>query len=179
VRYTGSNPRILTQPIHEFLFSLTHICRNIIDHGIEPPVTRLARGKDPAGQVSIHADIILDGETKSEWFQVIISDDGNGVDPSRVRAKLATIDPQGPWRHEDDQAVIQHIFSWGFSTRDNVTDLSGHGVGMEAVEREVKLLGGSIKVYSELYRGTRFDIRIPHILDLDTKDKTPVMVAGG
>lgn len=172
VRYTGSNPRILAQPIHEFLFSLTHICRNIIDHGIEPPVTRLARGKDPAGQISIHSDITLNGETKSEWLHIIISDDGNGVDPSRVRAKLATIDPQGAWRHEDDQAVIQHIFSWGFSTRDNVTDLSGQGVGMEAVEREVKLLGGEIKVYSELYRGTRFDIRIPHILDLDTGAKS-------
>lgn len=178
VRYTGSNPRILTQPVHEFLFSLTHICRNIIDHGIEPPVTRLARGKDPAGQVSIHSDVIVDGD-QSEWLQIIISDDGNGVDPSRVRAKLATIDPQGPWRHEDDQAVIQHIFSWGFSTRDNVTDLSGHGVGMEAVEREVKILCGSIKVYSELYRGTRFDIRIPHIMDLDAKSKSSPMLTVG
>ncbi len=166
VRYTGSNPRVLTQPIHEFLFSLTHICRNIMDHGIEPPVTRLARGKDPAGQISIHCDIVLDGATQKEWLQIIISDDGNGIDPLRVRAKLATIDPQGAWRHEDDQAVIQYIFSWGFSTRENVTDLSGHGVGMEAVEREVKILGGTIKVYSELYRGTRFDIRIPYIFDL-------------
>jgi len=169
VRYTGSNPRILTQPIQEFVFSLTHVCRNIIDHGIEPAVTRLARGKDPAGQVSIHTDVIFDNEKKSEWLHIIISDDGNGIDPSKVRAKLATVDPQGAWRHEDDQTVIQHIFSWGFSTRENVSDLSGHGVGMEAVEREIRLLGGSVKVYSDLYRGTRFDIRIPYILDLHRK----------
>jgi len=172
IRYTGSNPRILTRPIQEFLFSLTHICRNIIDHGIESSVTRLARGKDPAGQVSIHADIALDDENKREWLHIIISDDGNGIDPTRVRAKLATVDPHGPWRTEDDQAVIQHIFSWGFSTRDNVTDLSGHGVGMEAVEREVNLLGGTIKVYSELYRGTRFDIRVPYIFDLNGKQES-------
>lgn len=167
IRYTGSNPRILALPLSEFLFSLTHICRNIIDHGIEPSVTRLARGKDPSGQISIHTDVLLDSETQKEWLQIVISDDGNGIDTAKVRAKLATIDPQGAWRNEDDQAIMQYIFSWGFSTRENVTDLSGHGVGMEVVEREVKLLGGSIKVYSELYRGTRFDIRVPYILDLD------------
>jgi two-component system chemotaxis sensor kinase CheA len=169
VRYTGSNPRILTQPIQEFLFSLTHICRNIIDHGIETSVTRLARGKDPAGQVSIHVDTVFGGDTDEETLHIIISDDGNGIDPSRIRAKLATIDPLGTWRNEDDQTVIQHIFSFGFSTRDALTELSGQGVGMEAVEREVKNLGGSIRVVSELYRGTRIEIRIPYILDLRHK----------
>ncbi|MFY9287008.1 MAG: ATP-binding protein [Alphaproteobacteria bacterium] len=177
VRFTGSNPRILTLPIQEMLFSLTHICRNIVDHGIESPVARMAKGKDPAGQVSIHTDIALD-DTHREWLHIIISDDGNGIDPSRIRAKLATIDPHGSWRHEDDQAIIQHIFSWGFSTRENVTDLSGHGVGMEAVDREVRQLGGVIKVYSELYRGTRFDIRVPYILDLHGKqDTSPKVVS--
>ena len=166
IRYTGSNPRVLTRPIQELLLSLTHICRNIVDHGIEPSVTRLARGKDPMGQVIIHADTIID-EQHASWLHMIIGDDGGGIDPSRVRAKLASTDPQGDWRTEDDQAVIQRIFSWGFSIRDQVTDLSGRGVGMEAVEREVKLLGGEIKVYSELYHGTRFDIRIPYSLDLD------------
>ncbi len=169
IRYTGSNPHILTRPVQELLFSLTHICRNIVDHGIEPPVTRLARGKDPAGQVSIHADLVLDSAHEMEWLHLVISDDGNGIDPSRVRSKLAVVDPQGAWRNEDDQAVIQHVFSWGFSTSDKVTDLSGRGVGLEAVEREVKLLGGVIKVYSELYHNTRFDIRVPYSLDLDMK----------
>ena len=168
IRYTGTNPRVLTRPIQEFILSLTHICRNIVDHGIEPSVTRLARGKDPEGQVSIHTDLLPGaGVDRGEWLHIVISDDGNGVDPSKVRAKLATVDPHGKWRLEDDQAVIQHIFSWGFSTRDAITDLSGHGVGMEAVEREVQLLGGAIRVSSELYKGTRFDIRVPHSLALN------------
>lgn len=166
IRYTGANPPILTRPIQEFLFSLSHVCRNIIDHGIEPAVTRLARGKDPAGQVSIHGDLIPDSDTQREWLHLVIADDGGGIDPSRVRSKLASADPRGQWREEDDQTVIQRIFSWGFSTRDQVTDLSGRGVGLEAVEREVKALGGTIKVFSELYRGTRFDIRLPNSLDL-------------
>lgn len=168
IRYTGSNPRILTKPLHDFLFSLTHICRNIIDHGIEPPVARMARGKDPAGQVSIHAETFLD-DAKHEWISLVIADDGGGIDPARVRAKLATIDPQGAWRGEDDKEVIQRIFSWGFSTRDHVTDLSGRGVGLEAVEREVSALGGTIKVLSELYHGVRFEIKIPYTFDLRNK----------
>ena len=170
VRFTGTNPRILTQPIHEFLFSLAHISRNIIDHGIEPSVTRLARGKDPAGQITIHTDIITEAETKRDWLHIVISDDGNGVDPSKVRAKLAIVDPEGSWPNEDDDAVIQRIFTWGFSTRDNVTELSGRGVGLEVVQREVKLLGGRIKVHSELYRGVKFDILIPYTIDLSDKN---------
>jgi two-component system chemotaxis sensor kinase CheA len=168
LRYTGTNPRVLTQPMQEFLFSLTHVCRNIVDHGIEPPVTRLARGKDPFGQVSIHVEVVPD-ERKVEWLRIVISDDGNGIDPSRIRARLTTVDPQGNWRHEDDQTVIQRIFSGTFSTRENVTDLSGRGIGMEVVKREVAALGGTIKVQSELYRGVRFDIKIPYTLDLRTQ----------
>jgi len=164
VRYTGADPRVLTQPIQNFLFSLTHVGRNIIDHGIEPPITRMARGKDPAGQISIHAELEHD-DLGAEWLHLVISDDGNGIDPSRIRSRLASADPAGSWRNEDDQTVIQRIFNWGFSTRELVNSISGHGVGMEAVKREVNLLGGTIQVQSELYKGTRFDIRVPYVLD--------------
>jgi two-component system chemotaxis sensor kinase CheA len=164
IRYSGSNPPVLTRPLHALLFSLTHICRNIIDHGIEPAVTRIARGKDPSGQVSIHSDILRVGDKQT--LLLIIEDDGGGIDPSRVRTKLSVTAPDGKWRGQDDHAVIQNIFSWGFSTRDTVTDLSGRGVGMEAVEREVVALAGTIEVFSELYRGTRFEIRIPYTLEV-------------
>lgn len=173
VRFTGSNPRILTKALQEFIFSLTHICRNIIDHGIEPSVMRISNGKDPFGQVSIHSDVVLDDVSGQELLHIIISDDGAGIDPARVRAKLASTDPQGAWRNQDDHAVIQNIFSWGFSTRDNVTDLSGRGVGMEVVEREVKNLGGRIEVFSQINQGTRFDIKIPYSLELpEDREKT-------
>lgn len=162
VRYTGTNPRILTKPLGEFFFSLTHIGRNIIDHGIEPAVTRMARGKDPAGQISIHVDTFISPEDQREWIHIVISDDGNGIDASKIRERLASRDPQGAWRTESDHAVIQHIFDWGFSTRDNVTDMSGRGVGMEVVLREVQALGGSITVASEQFRGVRFEIKFPH-----------------
>ncbi len=168
VKFSGSNPRVLTQSMQEFLFSLTHVARNIMDHGIEPPVTRMARGKDPAGQVIVETEIVSAESGDGKILRIVISDDGNGIDPSRVRAKLAASDPDGAWRLEDDQTVIQRIFSWGFSTSEKLTTMSGRGVGMEVVEQEVRKLGGTIRVTSELYKGASFDIRIPYCLDIAT-----------
>lgn len=165
IKFLGSNPRVLTKPLQEFLFSLTHICRNIIDHGIETPVTRMARGKDAAGLVTITCQLLKEEGRRGDILQIVIDDDGNGIDPSRVRAKLLSIDPEGAWRFEDDQAVIQHIFTWNFSTSESVTNISGRGIGMEAVELEVKKLGGTIRVNSQLYHGASFDIRIPYKFD--------------
>lgn len=173
IRFMGSNPRVLTQPMQSFLYSLTHISRNIMDHGIEAAVTRMARGKDPAGQVTITADLVPGEKGADKWLNIIISDDGNGIDPSRIRGKLASLDPEGSWRFEDDQTIIQRIFSWGFSTREDVNIISGRGVGLEAVEREVRLLGGEIRVSSELYKGATFDIRIPYRLDISQIVSTP------
>lgn len=171
IRYTGTNPRVLAKPMDGFFLSTMHICRNIVDHGIEPVVTRLARDKEPAGLVTIHTDLLDDPATGRKILQIIISDDGNGIDPALVRAKLAKIAPDGDWRQDDDEAVIQRILLWEVTTRDSVTDLSGRGVGMEAVDREVKLLGGTIRVLSELYKGTRFDIRLPYTLDAPAAQK--------
>lgn len=166
VLYTGTNPRVLMQPLEGFLLAIMHISRNIIDHGIEPAVTRLARGKEPAGLVTVHTALVDDPEKKRKMLQILISDDGNGIDPALVREKLAKIDPEGLWRFDDDVTVIQRIMQWEVSTRTEVTDLSGRGVGMEAVDREVRLLGGTIRVCSELYKGTKFDIRLPYLLDV-------------
>jgi len=166
VRYTGSNPRVLSRPLENLILSLMHICRNIIDHGIEPAVTRIARGKEPSGQITIHTEIMVEPLKGGQWLRIVISDDGNGIDPALLRDKLAKIDPNGAWQNEDDKTVIQRILSWGVSTKDAVTELSGRGIGMEAVEREVVLLGGTIKVASELYLGTTFDIRIPYSIEL-------------
>ncbi|MDR3424879.1 MAG: ATP-binding protein [Alphaproteobacteria bacterium] len=166
VRFCGSNPPILTRNFQALLFSLTHISRNIIDHGIEPAVTRLARNKDPAGLVTVTTDVVTSEGSDKKWLALSIADDGCGIDPARVRAKLSAVSPNGAWREQDDHAVIQNVFSFGFSTRDCATELSGRGVGMEVVEREVKALGGTIEVFSELYRGTRFEIRVPYSLEV-------------
>ena len=166
VQYSGSNPPVLMRKLNPLMFSLTHICRNIIDHGIEPAVTRIARGKDPIGQVFIHTDLLQDDDGVRQWLLISIGDDGGGIDPERVRTKLAALNAGGEWRTMDDHAVIQNIFSWGFSTRDTVSELSGRGVGLEVVWREVKGLGGTIEVFSELHKGTRFEIRVPYAIEV-------------
>lgn len=157
VTYSGGTVPVLARPWQGLFFSLSHISRNIIDHGIEPPVTRLARQKDAAGQVQVEVAVEQD-----EWIVIRIRDDGAGIDPNRIRQKMAALEPDGKWRFEDDQQIIQHIFGWGVSTRDGVSQVSGRGVGLEAVLREVEILGGTITVQSEIYRGTCFTLRIPY-----------------
>ena len=129
-------------------------------------MTRIARGKDPIGQVSIYSDLLQDTDGAHQWLLLTVSDDGGGIDPDRIRSKLASLFPNEEWRKMDDHAVIQYIFSWGVSTRDTVTELSGRGVGMEVVAREVMELGGKIEVFSELHKGTRFEIRVPYAIEV-------------
>ncbi|MFA4993994.1 MAG: ATP-binding protein [Bdellovibrionales bacterium] len=166
VRYSGSNPPILMREYQSLLFSLTHVCRNIIDHGIEPTVTRLARGKDPAGLVSVETNVVQDKETEKQWLTITISDDGGGIDPARVREKLMQMEPGKPWNDLDDHAIIQNVFTFGVSTRENVSELSGRGVGMNVVKREVDNLNGTLEVFSELNLGTKFEIRVPYMLSI-------------
>lgn len=162
LQFTGGEIKILARPLKDFFFSLTHVSRNIIDHGIEPPVTRMARHKDAAGQISVSVTL------ENQWLTIVIGDDGAGIDPNRLRQKFAVSDPEGGWRFEDDSQIIQRIFGSGVSTRDGVTEISGRGVGLEVVLDEVQKLGGSIRVTSEIYAGTQFTIRLPFQTSLQT-----------
>jgi len=163
VKYVGYNPPILLREYQNLVTSLTHISRNILDHGIEPPVTRISLGKDPSGQVIVDAAVLKDEEGRS-WLRLCIEDDGGGIDPNIVRNKMSILQPDKQWYEIDDHEVIQSIFEFGLSTRENVSDMSGRGVGLNVVKREVENLNGNIEVFSELHKGTRFEIRVPYIL---------------
>ena len=165
IKYVGYNPPILLREYQNMITSLTHISRNILDHGIEPPVTRLSQGKDPAGQVTIDAAVLKDEEGRS-WLRLCIEDDGGGIDPEIIRSKMSVLQPNKQWFELDDHEVIQSIFNFGLSTRDNISDISGRGVGLNVVKREVESLNGSTEVFSELHTGTRFEIRVPYILSI-------------
>ena len=89
--------------------------------------------------------------------------------PAKVRKRLTKLFPQGgAWQKESDEEIIQHIFDWGFSTRESLSDTSGRGVGLEAVTKEVQKLGGKISVSSKLNKGTEFEIIVPYRMDLST-----------
>ncbi len=136
---------------------LTHLVRNAIDHGIEAPAERLARGKPAAGRLSLHAF--------HEGGKVIIeiADDGAGIDPGRVRAKAlqAKLVTAEQAERLDDRELINLIFLPGFSTAERVTQLSGRGVGMDVVRTNVEKIGGTVTIDSRPGQGTVVRMKIP------------------
>lgn len=148
---------------------LTHIIRNSVDHGIELPAERLAADKPEHGTVRLAAF------HQGGRIVVEISDDGKGLDRARILAKARE---QGLPVSEEmpDSEVWQLIFMPGFSTAEQVTDLSGRGVGMDVVRRNIGAIGGRIDIDSLAGHGTRITIRLP--LTLAILDGMIVAVAG-
>ncbi len=136
---------------------LTHLVRNSIDHGIETPADRQARGKLPEGRLTLHAF--------HEGGKVIIeiSDDGGGIDPARVRDKaigVKLITPEQVARMSERE-LVNLIFLPGFSTAERVTNFSGRGVGMDVVRTNIEKIGGTVDVESRLGQGTTVKMKIP------------------
>lgn len=136
---------------------LTHILRNSLDHGIETREARLAAGKPETATVRLSA--FQEGDS----VVIDVSDDGRGVDPGRVRAKAierGLIDVERAAALTDAQAV-QLVFLPGFSTAETISDLSGRGVGMDAVRTVVERLGGAVTLDSTCGEGTRVRLKLP------------------
>lgn len=142
----------------EALFEpLLHLVRNAADHGIEPVDARVARGKAAAGQIRMSA--ARDGDN----VVIEVADDGRGIDAGRIRAIAAErglADAEALARL-DDAAVLDFIFAPGFSTADSVTNVSGRGVGMDAVRAGVERLGGRVTVRSTPGAGSVVTLRLP------------------
>jgi two-component system chemotaxis sensor kinase CheA len=136
---------------------LTHIIRNAVDHGIEPPELRRQTGKSEVARVLLRA--LHDGG------QVLIEliDDGRGIDPAKIRAKAIErqLVTQEQSLRMSDREVIQLIFLPGFSTAEKITNVSGRGVGMDVVKTNVERIGGTVDIESKLGAGTTIRIRIP------------------
>lgn len=160
IAFKGDEVRVPAKPMQHLLMALTHVVHNILDHGIEAPITRKAKGKDPQGQVTIEVHTIRN-ENDHTWIEIVISDDGAGIDPSRVREKLMKADPEGSWRHDNDEDVIQQLLTHDVSTRDEISMLSGRGAGMSAVYQTVLRMHGQAELHSEMHKGTRLVIRLP------------------
>ena len=158
LRMTGVDLRISKESNDDILFNLVHIFNNIVDHGIEAPEERRAVGKPPVGRVT--TDVLTNVDRKGRgWVEIRISDDGRGVSPSRVREKLKRLGKDSA--NESDLEVIQHIFDADFSTRDEVSELSGRGVGLNALKIAITDKNGQVIVMPSKPYGTTFIIRIP------------------
>lgn len=133
---------------------LTHLVRNSIDHGIEPAETRIERGKSATGKV------VLRAAQQGGNIVISISDDGGGLNREKILAKARENNiPIG--ENPRDEDVWQLIFAPGFSTAAEVTDVSGRGVGMDVVKRNVQSLGGRIDIESRAGQGAIFTIHLP------------------
>jgi two-component system chemotaxis sensor kinase CheA len=141
--------------IEEIGDPLVHMIRNSADHGIEPPAERVAAGKPPAGTIGLQAF------HQGGFVVVRISDDGRGLDPARIRATAEARGIVSRSTPLEPREVLELIFAPGFSTAAAVTDLSGRGVGMDVVRRNIERLRGKIEIESIPGRGTTFTISIP------------------
>jgi two-component system chemotaxis sensor kinase CheA len=148
---------------------LTHIIRNSIDHGIEPPNERTAKGKHEEGTIRMSA------EQRGGRIVIEISDDGGGINCERVLKKAKERGLVDPNAVLTDDEICNLIFAPGFSTAETVSDISGRGVGMDVVRRNIQDLGGRTTIKSEFGRGTTIQLALP--LTLAVMDGLVVEVA--
>lgn len=154
---TGVDIEMDRSILNEMRDPLVHLIRNAIDHGIEEPAVREAKGKSRGGTIELR------GTRERDTVTLAIEDDGAGLDPERLRKKAIEKDVMSPAKVQslERSEVYELIFHPGFSTNDEVTDISGRGVGMDVVNRVVQSVDGDIDVESEPGEGTCVTLTLP------------------
>ncbi|MBU6954167.1 Hpt domain-containing protein [Hahella sp. HN01] len=147
--------------LERMLAPLEHMLRNAIDHGVEMPEQRRAKGKSETGRIELSVgreggDVVL-----------ILSDDGGGINVDAVRNKAIKSGLIDEGTHLSDHDMLQFIFQAGFSTAEKVTQISGRGVGMDVVASEIKQLGGRVTIDSKPGHGTRFIVHLPFTVSVN------------
>lgn len=153
----GSNIEVDRTILEKLGDVLVHLLRNAVDHGIEAPEERIAKGKPRTGRVELIA------KREKSHILIIVKDDGKGIDPEKVKKKAVErglISPEQAAKMRPEDA-INLIFLPGFSTAEKVSDVSGRGVGMDVVQDVIKTLNGSISVKSEIGKGSTFILKLP------------------
>ena len=150
----GGNTEIDKGMIEKLVDPLTHLVRNSLDHGIEKPEKRLAAGKSEVGVLSLKAS------QRGGNIVIAVHDNGAGLNRERIIQKARENGLQVADNSSDKQ-VWQLIFAAGFSTAEEVTDVSGRGVGMDVVRRNIEALGGRIDIESTEGQGSTFEIQLP------------------
>jgi two-component system sensor histidine kinase and response regulator WspE len=136
---------------------LAHLIRNALDHGIESPAERVAAGKPPLGTIRLEA------RHRAGMLQIVLTDDGRGVDVDRLRSRAVERElvARPVAERLSESEVLEFLFLPGFSTKEMVTELSGRGVGLDVVQSMVKAVGGTVRVGSVPGRQTAFTLQLP------------------
>ncbi|MGQ9474181.1 MAG: chemotaxis protein CheA, partial [Candidatus Caldatribacteriaceae bacterium] len=143
--------------LEEITDPLIHLLRNAVDHGIESRDERINKGKNPRGR------ILLRAYQEENSVVIMVQDDGRGLDTEKIRNKALRLGlaSQEELEKMSDREVMEFIFYPGFSTNDKVTDVSGRGVGMDVVRRNMERVNGQVRIESEKDKGTTFYLRLP------------------
>ena len=152
---TGAETELDRNVVEEIADPLVHMVRNSVDHGVEPPAEREAAGKSPSGKVALKA------YHKGGNIVIEISDDGRGLNRDKLLKKAVENGIVKEDAEMSDQEVYRLIFHAGFSTAEKITDISGRGVGMDVVRKNIESLRGRIDIDSTLGHGTIFRIQLP------------------
>ena len=154
---TGEDIELDRTILTEIRDPLIHVLRNAVDHGVEPPEEREKKGKDPTGNVSLTAT------RDRDHVNIEVSDDGAGLDPEMLKQKAIEkgVKTESELERMEESEIYDLVFHPGFSTAEEVTDVSGRGVGMDVVHNTVKQLDGTVNVESELGEGTTVTLRLP------------------
>ena len=151
----GGDTELDKSVIDQIADPLVHIIRNSVDHGIESPAERRQAGKAPGGR------LVLSAAHSGSHVLIRVADDGRGIDPARVRAKAIEKGLLDPHAELSEAEVFALIFRTGFSTAASVSSVSGRGVGMDVVKRNVEALRGTIDLTSTPGRGTTITLKLP------------------
>ena len=157
---SGAENEVDNKVLDRMVAPLEHIIRNAVSHGIEAPVERVKKGKPEVGKISI--DISRDGSD----IVIRISDDGSGINLDKVRGRALQLGLIQQDETVADIDLVQYILEPGFSTAEQVTQLSGRGVGMDVVDIEIKQLGGTLQIETG-DSGTTFVARLPFTLSIN------------
>jgi two-component system chemotaxis sensor kinase CheA len=141
--------------IEEIADPLTHMIRNSMDHGIETPAERVAAGKPAEGTIQLTAS------HRGGRIVIAVEDDGRGINREKVLRLARERGLVAPTAQLSDEEIDNLIFAAGFSTADEVTDISGRGVGMDVVRRNIQALGGRVTIQSTPGKGSRFTLTLP------------------
>lgn len=152
---TGAETELDKSVVEKIGDPLMHLVRNALDHGIEPADVRVAKGKPAKGRVELNA------YHDSGSIVIEVVDDGGGLKADRIQAKAIEKGLIQPGQTLSEQEIVNLIFEAGFSTMEKVSNLSGRGVGMDVVRRNIQALRGTVEVKTEVDVGSRFIIRLP------------------
>ncbi len=155
LKMTGEQTELDKTVMEKIGDPLVHLVRNSLDHGIESPEVRVAAGKSEVGTINLNA------YHQGGFIIIEIIDDGAGLPKDKLLAKAIEKGLVSPNDNLPDEKIYDLIFHPGFSTAEQVTDVSGRGVGMDVVRKNIKELGGNVDVTTEQGKGTKFTIRLP------------------